>query len=118
MKFDFNNLELKIGNETIERIGSNCKSKYFKFVGIHLDESLNWDYQINHVYSKLASANYAISTSKNFLPKRIRLTLYNSLFKSHLEFGILAWGGVKESQLKKNYNFTKKMCKKYCGKRT
>ena len=66
-----------------------------------MDESLNWDFQINHVYSKLASANFAISTSKNFLPKKIRLTLYNSLFKSHLEFGILAWGGVKETQLKK-----------------
>ena len=38
MKVDFSNLNLKIGDEKIERIGSDCKTKYFKFVGHHLDE--------------------------------------------------------------------------------
>ena len=37
MHVNFENCELKIGNEKIERIGENCKTKYFKFVGIHLD---------------------------------------------------------------------------------
>ena len=108
--------ELKIGTEVIERIGNNCKTKYFKFVGIHLDEHISWQYQINHVHAKLASANYAISSSKHFLPRKIRLTLYNSLFRSHLEFGILAWGGLSSNKLLKITNTQKKCVRNVAGK--
>ena len=41
MHVNFENCELKIGTEVIERIGNNCKTKYFKFVGIHLDEHIS-----------------------------------------------------------------------------
>ena len=62
--------------------------------------------------------NYAISCAKNFLPKQIRLTLYNSLFRSHLDFGILSWGCAPESKLKKIVTLQKKClrnvaCKRY-----
>ena len=99
---------VNIGNEKVERIGSTCKTKFFKFVGHHLDEYLSYEHQINHVRGKLASGNYAISRTKNYLPQHIRLTLYNSLFRSHLEFGILAWGGVATSKLKSIINLQKK----------
>ena len=114
MTVDFSDLHLKIGNENIERIGNSCKTKSFKFVGHHLDECLSWDYHINHVYNKLASGNYAISMSKNILPQHIRLNLYNSLFRSHLEFGVLAWGGISNNKLKSIINLQKKMCQKCC----
>ena len=42
-----------------------------------------------------------IARVKNFLPQNIRLTLYNSLIRPHLEYGILAWGGAKISRLRK-----------------
>ena len=67
MKVDFSNLKLNIGGEVVERIGSDCKKKFFKFVGHHLDEFLTWEHQINHVQSKLASSNYALACSKAFL---------------------------------------------------
>ena len=38
----------------------------------------------------------------------IRLNLYNSLFKSHLEFGILAWGAVSIKKLSGLINLQKK----------
>ena len=102
----------------MERIGSDCKKKFFKFVGHHLDEFLTWEHQINHVQSKLASSNYAIACSKTFLPKHIRLTLYTSLFRSHLEFGILSWGSAPQQKLKKIISLQKKCirnvgCKRY-----
>ena len=116
MHVNFENFELKIGTEVIERIGNNCKTKYFKFVGIHLDEHISWQYQINHVHAKLASANYAISSSKHFLPRKIRLTLYNSLFRSHLEFGLLAWWGLSSNKLLKIINTQKKCVRNVAGK--
>ena len=75
--------ELRIGNKKVEQIGTNCKDKYFKFVGHVLDDRLNWEGHIEHITKKLASANFAINSSKNFLPLRIRKTLYFSLFDSH-----------------------------------
>ena len=65
MHVDFSQLNLQIGNEKIERIGDDCKDNFFKFVGIRLDEHLTWSHQINHIHSKLASGNYAISQTKN-----------------------------------------------------
>ena len=53
MAVDFSQLILKIGDEVIERIGTNCKETYFKFVGHRLDEFLTWQYHINHVHGKL-----------------------------------------------------------------
>ena len=98
---NFSDHSLKLNGKNIDRIGNNCEETSFKFVGHHLDEFLSWDAQINHVLSKLGSSNYAIARTKNFLPLRIRTTLYNSMFKSHLEFGILAFGCSKSSKLKK-----------------
>ena len=48
MMFSDKNLDigtntLKIGDQTIEQIGSNCKEKYFKFVGHVLDDKLSWE---------------------------------------------------------------------------
>ena len=116
MKVDFSDLKLTIGGENIERIGSNCQTKFFKFVGHHLDEFLSWDFQINHVHGKLASANFAIARVKNFLPRKIRMTLYNSLFRSHMEFGILAYGGVNSSKLHKLRMTQKKCIRNVAGK--
>ena len=68
------------------------------------------------MHSKLASGNYAIARTKNVLPKNIRLTLYNSLFRSHLEFEILAWGGVSPCRLKNITNLQKKCVRNVAGK--
>ena len=116
MHVEFKNLKLNIGNEEILRIGSDCKEKFFKFVGIYLDEHLSWDHHINHVGNKVASGNYAISNAKNFLPKKVRLTMYNSFFRSYCDYGILAWGGVKPSKLKKITKLQKKCVRNIAGR--
>ena len=108
MNADFSALNLKLGNELVERIGTGCKESSFKFVGHHLDEHLSWDIHIKHVTSKLASANYAIARTRNFLPIKTRKSLYNSLFRSHAEFGILSWGCSNQTKLNKICTLQKK----------
>jgi hypothetical protein len=85
--------KLRIGEEYIERIGKGCKEEYFKFVGIRLDEFLNWEHHAKHVANKVSSANFALNRVKNLLPLNVRKLIYNSLIKSHIEYGILAYGG-------------------------
>ena len=85
-------LNLKIGDKNVEQVGFNCKEKYFKFVGHFIDDKLSWQGHVEHVCKKLASANFAINSSKKVLPYKVRKSLYYSLFESHLNYGNLLWG--------------------------
>ena len=89
---DFKNLCLSIDNCPIERIGSGCNETSFKFVGVKIDEFLHWKDHILSVKSKLSSATFALSKIKNVLPEKIKLTIYNSLFKPHIDYCNIAWG--------------------------
>ena len=101
-------LNIKIGGKFIDQVGSNCKEKYFKFVGHVLDDKLSWQGHVDHISKKLASANFAINSSKHFLPLKVRLSLYHSLFDSHLNYGNLLWGCAKPKVLTKIENLQKK----------
>ena len=94
MHFEPNSWNISTGNEILEMIGVN---KCFKFDGLKLDEVLNWDFQIEHISNKIASSIFfALSQIKNILPLNIRLLVYNSLERHHIEYGIVTWGGVKK----------------------
>ena len=100
--------KLEIGNQTIEQIGKKCKEKYFKFVGHVLDDKFSWEGHVKHICKKLASANFAINSTKHFMPLQIRKTLYHTIFESHINFGILLLGCAKSKILKKVENLQKK----------
>ena len=95
MNFDPERHALKIGGEYIERIGIGCTEEYFKFDGIRLDEFLTFEHHAKHVSNKVSSANFALNRVKHILPLNIRKLVYNSLVKSHIEYGIIAYGGSK-----------------------
>ena len=84
----------------LDRIGKDCDEKYFKFVGVYLDEFLSWDHHLNAIRSKLSCANFAISKIKRIVPEKVKLYVYNSLFKSHISYCLEAWGGVSSSKLR------------------
>ena len=107
-KTDFQELNIKIADKNVDRIGANCKEKYFKFVGHVLDENLAWVGHVEHIGKKLASANFAINSSKNFLPPNTRKMIYYSLFDSHLNFGNLLWGCSNHKILEKVENLQKR----------
>ena len=47
-------------NDSVERIGENCPTKYFKFLGLLVDDKLNWHHHINLLRGKLSSVNFAL----------------------------------------------------------
>jgi hypothetical protein len=79
-------LNISIDNENVER----CIS--FNYLGIHLNQNLTRNDHIKRTSLKIARATGRINCLKHFLPKKILLTLYNSLILPHLTYGILAWG--------------------------
>jgi hypothetical protein len=76
-----------------------CKEEFFKFVGIRLDEFLTFEFHTKHVANKISSANFALNRVKHILPLKIRKLVYNSLVRSHIEYGIISYGSCKNKGL-------------------
>ena len=79
-------VRIKIGNKTLKR------AKYVKCLGILLDEYLNWKHHITELSKKLSRACGILFKIRNFLPTNLLIDVYNSLFMSYLQYGIVVWG--------------------------
>lgn len=79
-------LKLYINSKKIECV------KEFNFLGVMLDENLNWKSHVQKVSSKVAGVAGTLSRLKRFLPSNILKTIYNALIQPHLNLGVLLWG--------------------------
>ena len=96
---DIDEYTLTLDNTNLERIGTGCTEKYTKFVGIRIDDQLKWTHHTSHVRNKVASANFHLARIKNLLPERTKKTIYNSLLRPYLEYGLLVWGSTTANLL-------------------
>ena len=79
-------VKLQINDTEIEQV------KTSKFLGVHLNEHLNWTEHISHVTKKVAQVSGMIYSSKSYLPKKSRLELYNTLALPHIMYCNPIWG--------------------------
>ena len=79
--------------------------KFFKFLGIIFDEHLTWKSHTKMVTNKLSKLVGIIYRLKHVYPQQALLLLYNSIFISHINYGLLLWG----TQLKEVFNLQKKV---------
>ena len=77
---------IKIGKKQIKRV------KFVKFLGILLDEHLSWKYHLSELAKKLARTYGMFFKIRNLLPLDVLVCLYNALFMSLLQYGLIVWG--------------------------
>ena len=75
-----------INNENIEQVSS------FSFLGIHVDDNLTWNKHIDMLTNTLSRVIGILNRLKYKYPQHILLTIYNSRFISHVNYGMLLWG--------------------------
>ena len=85
-KVDNLSLDLKINSTSIERVSE------FNFLGLTLDECLNWKPHVQKISNKISRIIGVLCRLKNYLPKHILRTIYNSLILPHLQYAVLTWG--------------------------
>ena len=68
-----------------------CLGQKTKYLGVHIDENLNWKTQLNEVAKKLRRANGIISKLRHFLPLKTMVQVYHALFQSHINYGLQIW---------------------------
>ena len=78
-----------------------------KFLGVTIDENLNWLPHIENLKRKLILSQGALYRIKDSIPKRLHKTLYHSLFESHLTYGISVWGSQSHSVLQRLFAIQK-----------
>ena len=81
-----------------------------------LDEFLDWDNHISHVSAKISSGSFTLNRSKYFIPIKTRKNIYNALIRSHLDFGVLAWGNALPGKLKRITCIQKKCVRSVAGR--
>ena len=94
---------IKIGKEHVKQ------TKYVKFLGLLLDENLNWKYHLSELSKNLARTCGIFFKIRHLLPTDVLVSLYNSLFASFLQCGIIVWGLTYDTHIKPIYILQKKV---------
>ena len=90
-------LTINIGNDLIEQ------KTVVKFLGVYIDEKLEWHEHIKYIKNKLNSSTYAMRKIKNILNTNHLMTLYYSLVYPYIDYGISLWGSTHNTYVNKLY---------------
>ena len=89
--------------------------KFFKFLGVLLDDRLTFEHHINKLYGKLCSASYAVASSAKVLPMQTAINVYRSLYESNLMYCASTWGASKSKYQKRILGHQTKVLKSLFG---
>ena len=68
-----------------------------KYLGIEIDQYLNWQDHINNIAIKLNKANAILYKVREFVNNRTLITIYHAIFGFHLNYASINWDQAKSS---------------------
>ena len=71
-----------------------------KYLGVLIDNKLNWKAHIAHVKTKLSKGNGMISKIRYYVNDHCLLNLYYAFIQSHLNYNLLNWTSTYPSNIK------------------
>ena len=89
------NMHIKIGDEILK------EKDIAKFLGLYIDNELNWQEHIIHLKNKLNSSLYAMNKVKHQLNRKHLTTLYYTLIYPYIDYGITLWGSTLSTYVNK-----------------
>jgi len=107
-------IDLQLNGINIMRSGYGLQEESVKFLGLHIDENLDWSTHIKQVVNKISKGTYLLWRHKKIgLP--IKKLIYESFIRCHLLYCLTVWGSASANKLKP---LTKALHKswKYIGK--
>ena len=70
-----------------------------KYLGVIIDENLNWDEQFKRIRSKINTGLMSLQRVKNILPQSQLRCVYYGLVEGHLRYGDVVWGSLNKSEI-------------------
>ena len=102
-------LQVSIKNSNIKRVYVT------KFLGIFIDDRLNWKEHISLICSKLSKCIAIIYKAKQLLDKESLVMLYDSLFVPYLTYCSEIWGNTYKTNINCVYLLQKKVLRIVCN---
>lgn len=99
---DLQNIDLKVNNFQIKRLHET------KFLGVIIDEKLTWSSHVRAIKSKMSRYIGIMYKIKTKIPEKIRLQIYHSFVKSHLNFCSLVWSFTNKTNIESLFTAQKK----------
>ena len=84
--------ELTINGKSVKRVEAT------KFLGVHLDQKLNWRVHIEKVTTKISQTIGIISRARNFMQTPQLAQLYNTMVLPHLQYCLINWGNFENDR--------------------
>ena len=91
---NLDNFKLRIGNSQLEKV------EKYKYLGLIIDSKLTWEDHGKYLSSKLSKTLGILFRTRNYLNKRSLFLIFNSLFLSHLRYGLICWGRCSNKVMK------------------
>ena len=101
--------DLSIDNINIKR--TSC----IKFLGVLIDENLNWGDHIKHVNNKIAKGIGLLYRARIFLDKHCLKSIYHSFIHPYVTYANIAWASTFPSNIKSIYRKQKKAVRIICN---
>lgn len=92
----------------LERIQNSNPTKFYKYLGILIDENLNFNFHIDLVCKKLSRALFCLNRVKHILEHKALKTLYFSLFHSHLLYCSIILNCTQQKNINRIFIMQKK----------
>jgi hypothetical protein len=96
------NFHITIEGHLLERV------TFTKFLGVYIDEDLNWKHHITHIALKISQNIGVLNRVKSVLPSSVLLSLYYTMVQPYLMYCNIIWGGANLSNLKILVNLQKR----------
>jgi hypothetical protein len=87
-------LSIKLNNDILEQVS------YVKYLGIFIDDSLNWKKQLSNVCKKLAYCVHTLNRARTILPINALRKYYLTTFVSMADYAATVWGNTFNTSLK------------------
>lgn len=84
---------LTMDNKFMQRVS------HTKFLGLHIDEHLNWGQHINSIYLKISKLCGVLYRIRHQLTNEAMITIYYTLCYPHFMYCVSVWGGTWPSYL-------------------
>ena len=89
------NLHIVIDQEPVSKI------KHAKYLGIEVDQFLNWDEHISALIKKISRGIGMLRYRKKYIPLTTARSMYRSIIEPHFRFCCSVWGVCSGTALNK-----------------
>ena len=96
------NASIILDNTHLKRVNDT------KFLGVTIDENLNWTNHIETISKNISRGVGIINKLKHFVPEGVLYSLYCTLILPYINYGIIAWGSSNKSNLDRILKLQKK----------